>query len=81
MNEVNETLCVEELKTLLSGGEINFYKDDNIAIKINGKDFIDVNFNLMLKILNMNEERVALLENIMLRYDNEEYWDYETIKE
>ncbi len=79
-NTVNETLLIEELKSLLEGKTIDFLDlEEGIKIKINGKDFKDHRFEFLHKVLNMSSKRFELMFNILDRYDNEEYWEVDII--
>jgi hypothetical protein len=77
MKTIKEKMFYEELKTLLNNGEISFYEDENLNLIISGEEFKDDMgvYNLIREILNMSIKRFALMQNILDRYDNEEYWE------
>ena len=76
MKIIEEDLDFEELKTLLNGGTIDFYEDERIKLKITGNNFKNQDmFKFILSLFNMSEKDYRLMENILERYDNEEYWD------
>ena len=77
MKIIKEKMFYEELKTLLNNGEISFYEDENLNLIISGEEFKDDMgvYNLIREILNMSIKRFALMQNILDRYDNEEYWE------
>lgn len=80
MKTIKEDLEFEELKTLLNGGIIDFYEDDNIKLKITGNNFKDCNdFKFILSLLNMTDKEFYLMQNILDRYNNEEYWDIDIL--
>lgn len=78
MKTINETIQIEEIKTLLKGETIDFLelKDHNLKIKINGKDFKnDDQIKFILQVLNMKKAEFYLMDNILERYNNCEYWN------
>ena len=76
MKTINETLTIEELKSLLEGKTIDFLdlEEQNIKIKINGKYFDCYVFKFFVEVLNMSDKRCELMFDILERYDNGEYW-------
>lgn len=79
-----EELMAEELITILNGGVIDFMSADETEglgcnIKIIGKEFGTEQSKFMAKILQMDPKRFDLMINILDRYDNEEYWDYDSM--
>jgi hypothetical protein len=64
VNKIKITLLQEEINSLLSFGEVSVHNDDSKEIIIK---------------LEINEEENILRENILDRYNNEEYWDREIL--
>lgn len=77
MRTIQEDLLIEELQSLLEGKTIDFLEleDEQVSIKISGKNFYGSVFELMQSVLKMNHKRFALMKDILERYDNEEYWN------
>ena len=75
MEIIKEPLLIEELETLLKGGEIDFLVLGQYKIKITGENFTEDRFESILEILKMTDTEYYLMENILGRYNNEEYWD------
>ena len=65
VNKIKITLLQEEINSLLSFGEVSVHNDDSKEIIIK---------------LEINEEENILRENILDRYNNEEYWDREILE-
>lgn len=38
MKTIKEEILIEEVETLLKGGEIGFFENENIKLKISGKE-------------------------------------------
>lgn len=76
---IDETLQIEELKTLLKGGTIDFLdlEEQNTKIRINGKDFDSDLIKFISQVLDMGEVEFYLMEDILERYNNGDYWDWD----
>ena len=74
---INETLYLEELQSLNDGKEIDFidgeYEGVKVKVKITGVNMIPNYKGMVL------DKRRVLRENILDRYDNEEYWDQDIL--
>jgi len=82
--KISETIMKEELDSLSDNKTIDFINSEfngiNIIIKIKGIDTESKYEKVVRKNNNLSKiKRGLLTENILDRYDNEEYWDYDII--
>ena len=75
MKDQENSLLVEELKSLITGNKIELLENPKVSVSGDGLGFNPIKIEMLLSIIDMSDDDSINTYDILNRYNNSEYWE------